>query len=371
MKKITQHLNSPLRILTFALIGVMLISAVAFGSMYVGAAANANKTIGLERASAIALEDAGYKADQVQNFLGKLEKEDGVQVYDIDFDANGFEYDYTIKASDGKILEANRDEIDELHKETNDKEAPQGNENPQSKDGNAQVISLADAKEIAFNDAGVNEASVTVKKAELDKDDHEKDYDIEFYNNTTKWEYEIDAFTGKIIDKEAEKIKTHSAPSTPSTPSEPSSTLIGVSAAKAIAIKDAGISEAAATFKKVKLDTDDGMQIYDVEFYSEKGEFEYEINAKTGKIVERDIEYFKNTSNNSSSVISSDKAKSIALSKAGLSSSQVYFEKAELDEDDGMMVYEIEFKSGNTEYEFEIDAKTGKILDMEIDRDDD
>ena len=69
----------------------------------------------------------------------------------------------------------------------------------------------------------------------------------------------------------------------------------------------------------------------------------------------------------SSGLISTSKAKQIALSRAGVSSSKAYFTKAKLDYDDGIRVYEIEFYAGNYEYEFEISAKSGNILSYERD----
>lgn len=65
-----------------------------------------------------------------------------------------------------------------------------------------------------------------------------------------------------------------------------------------------------------------------------------------------------------------DKAKSIALNKAGLSASEVTFTKAKLDRDDGVVEYEIEFYKGKTEYEVTINATTGAIIDYEVDVDD-
>ena len=47
----------------------------------------------------------------------------------------------------------------------------------------------------------------------------------------------------------------------------------------------------------------------------------------------------------------------------------VYFEKAKLDYDDGMQIYEVEFISGNVDYEYEIDALTGAVWDYEWDYD--
>ncbi len=64
------------------------------------------------------------------------------------------------------------------------------------------------------------------------------------------------------------------------------------------------------------------------------------------------------------------RAKSIALSDAGLSESGVRRLKAKLDREHGIMVYEVEFKNGRMEYEYEIDATSGAILQSDAEYDD-
>ena len=64
------------------------------------------------------------------------------------------------------------------------------------------------------------------------------------------------------------------------------------------------------------------------------------------------------------------KAKSIALNHAGLSENQAYDMDIDLDDEDGTLVYEIEFKSGNMEYDYEIDAASGTILKHEAELED-
>ena len=63
-----------------------------------------------------------------------------------------------------------------------------------------------------------------------------------------------------------------------------------------------------------------------------------------------------------------DQAKSIALKHAGLSAAEVSFTKAKLEKDDGLRKYEIEFIKGSTEYEYEIDAATGSVLEYDVER---
>lgn len=64
------------------------------------------------------------------------------------------------------------------------------------------------------------------------------------------------------------------------------------------------------------------------------------------------------------------KAKAIALADAGLAESGVTFIRVDMDRDDGRWVYELELRDGRTEYECDINAVTGVILDWEVDRDD-
>ncbi len=69
-------------------------------------------------------------------------------------------------------------------------------------------------------------------------------------------------------------------------------------------------------------------------------------------------------------LITADAALAAALEHAGLTEADVSRVKNALDREDGKVVYEIEFQSGMTEYEYEIDATTGKVLDYEREIDD-
>ena len=148
---------------------------------------------------------------------------------------------------------------------------------------------------------------------------------------------------------------------------------IGAGKAKSIALNHAGISASQAVFVKVDKEYDDGRLHYDVEFYSGNKEYDYEIAAKDGSIlsVDMDIENYSipsvDTSDSSKNYIGIENAKQTALSKAGLSSSSVHWEKAELDYDDGRAEYELEFHSGHREYECTVDAISGKVLSFERD----
>ncbi len=160
-----------------------------------------------------------------------------------------------------------------------------------------------------------------------------------------------------------------------------SENVISAEKAKEIALKHAGVQADKAVFEIVHLDKDDGVYEYEVDFRVGNIEYDYEINALTGKVIDFDKEVAfqkpqsntkpnvkpeNNASNNNSENISVQKAKEIALAHSKLSAENVSFLKAEFDKEDN--AYEVEFVSGNFDYEYEIDAKTGKILDFEKER---
>ena len=72
---------------------------------------NANYTaaLTLEQAQEIALNHAGFTADQVTGLHGNFDWDDGVPEYEVGFFQNGWEYDYTIHADTGDILEYDKD----------------------------------------------------------------------------------------------------------------------------------------------------------------------------------------------------------------------------------------------------------------------
>ncbi len=156
---------------------------------------------------------------------------------------------------------------------------------------------------------------------------------------------------------------------------------IGGAAALKIALEHAGLAEDDVAQTDIEFDCEDGQMIYEVEFDSGNQEYEYEINATTGEILSAELPRANSAQaetegtadaasggDASAGTISLEQAKSIALNHAGLTASQVRFKKAELEREDGAQLYEIEFMTGDLEYEYEIRASDGTILDW--DRDD-
>ena len=149
---------------------------------------------------------------------------------------------------------------------------------------------------------------------------------------------------------------------------------IGLSEAKRIALADAGLKTNQVTFVQTQLDKDNSIWQYEIEFYTPNGkEYDYSIDALTGKIRSVDYEAEHHTAasgEHHGQYIGVSQAKEKALDRAGLTTSQATFTKAELDREDGRMVYELKFYAGSKKYECDVDALNGQITDWEMEYDD-
>ena len=270
---------------------------------------------------------------------------------------------------------------------------------------NNKNITVEEAKEIALKHANLASDQVSFIRTETDIENGVQKYDIEFYHENKEYDYEINATDGQIIGydydvenytiatKEESNNVVNNQPSnsevstqTPNNTTEnqqssntdgnqqsnSEATSITVEEAKQIALNHAGLSSSQVSFIKSEMDFDNGIKKYDIEFYYQNKEHDYEINASNGQIIgyDYDVENYtiqSNQTSNTTTAISVENAKQIALNHANLSSSQVSFVKSELDFDDGMGKYEVEFYFNNKEYNYEIDANTGDILKYEID----
>ena len=155
---------------------------------------------------------------------------------------------------------------------------------------------------------------------------------------------------------------------------------IGKDAAAYAAEQYAGTTALDSVTAEVDSELDESPAHYEVELHTAWGEFEYLVDAYTGKVLsgQKDLlatapagdEAAKPTAPSGGADIGHAKAKSIALNHAGVSENEAYDMEIELDDEDGALVYEVEFKSGNMEYSYEINAATGAILKHETEIDD-
>ena len=162
---------------------------------------------------------------------------------------------------------------------------------------------------------------------------------------------------------------------------------IGKDAAAYAAEQYAGTTALDSVTAEVDPELDESPAHYEVELHTAWGEFEYLVDAYAGKVLsgQKDllIAFAQNAApqpaqpseqkpapSEATKDIGYAKAKSIALDHAGVRETQAYDMDIELDDEDGRLIYEVEFKSGNMEYDYEIDAATGAILKHEAELED-
>lgn len=201
-----------------------------------------------------------------------------------------------------KIIEIDKDDFDEKY--ATDK-AP------------SNYISLEKAKEIALAQAGINSSQAKFTEKDFDFEKNVPVYDLEFIANNIKYEYNIDAITGKVVSAEHENIL--------------------------------------ADNKDDIYDNDDADDKYDDDRYDDdRYDKDDDIEVVPSKKEEK--------------YISKDKAKSIALNRAKLNENNVKFTSVKLDRENGKAVYEIEFTSNGFEYDCDVNAINGKVIDFDKDR---
>ena len=310
--------------------------------------------LGEEKAYQAALKHAGISAGKVTSYQSELDFEDGKVVYEVEFLSGGVEYEYDVDASTGEVL-----------KYSQESKASAPAEKTQGAD-----VSESKAKSIALKHAGVKESAAAFTKVKLDTDDGRLVYEIEFYADGVEYDYDIDAKSGDIVKYSSERRET----SKPAAGSGSSGGQISESAAKAAALKHAGVKESAAAFTKVKLDMDDGRLVYEIEFYADGVEYDYDIDAKDGGVVKQSKETRDSDeeapAQPPAKQISAETAKTAALKHAGVKAAEAVFEKVELEEDDGKYCYDLEFKAGGIEYDYEVDASTGNVISAQSETED-
>lgn len=308
----------------------------------------------------------------------------------------------------------------------------------------SRVMDRSEAMEHALSDAGLAAADVTLTRQELQRDGGRNCYEIEFVSETHVYEYEIDAATGEVRgvsihalgtegatasasqgqtgkgQPDAENVQSEPSGQQPGTAegqsqpeggqpeasgqqpgtaegqsqsegdqpeasgqqpptagqtnpqSRPAGAVETIDAAKAAALADAGLAESDVTFTKEKLDWDEGIAVYDIEFLTADTEYDYEIDAATGAVLDKSAELLRPNESPGQAIdagIGVESAKEIAAAHAGLSKEEAFFTKAELELEHGRSEYEIEFYHDRIEYEYTIDAATGAILEYESEYD--
>lgn len=266
-------------------------------------------------------------------------------------------------------------------------------------------ITAEAAKLSAFAEAGVKETDVTDIKVKMDCDHRTMVYEVEFTVDGIEYEYEISAQTGEILDFEADGEKgSGDGKEEGKKPNVDTSSFIGEEAALAAAGEAfSKVDTADMIDSKVKLDEEDGVYVYEITIKTNSKKYEYSIDAVSGEILYESVKNTgkyenknenKNENNGNSgysngngnsegsngngngnrpgnsglvqdSFIGEKRALEIALDDSKKAVNELTQQKVKLDEEDGVIVYEIKLKTANEKFEYEINAQTGEILKSE------
>ena len=185
--------------------------------------------------------------------------DNGTLVYEVELLKSGKEYNLEYRASDGKLMKYEWEIT-----------------NPAYTNQNKKNLSKNSIKNKALNKV----KNATFVSITLTHDDGMAEYKVRLKKDSKNYKLVYNSKNGKLLEYEWEIPA--SAWSTDTSASANNNKYIGVEKAKEIALEKVPD----ATIVKAKFDTDDGVEVYEVEMVKGKYEYEVKINAKTGKIIE-------------------------------------------------------------------------------------
>lgn len=242
--------------------------------------------IGAESAKQAALKAASLSEQEVSSISTDMSTRDGLDYYQVCFEAAGQNYQYNIDALTGVVISADRSQPapnqTSIPQETADTTSftPSSDvATPEASGSNSSdYIGEEEARNIALKHAGLEESQVTFVSSRLEFDDGQWEYDVEFYTaNYEEYDYEIDAYTGAVInfDYDAEYYS----------PQPDSSNTITSEEARQLALAQVpGATD--SDIQKFKTDHDDGILQYEGKIIYNGMEYEFEIDAYSGLIRE-------------------------------------------------------------------------------------
>lgn len=260
-------------------------SILLLGGCASGGAGN-TKDIGEAKAKEIVFEHANVEEKNVQSLTVKKGKEDGTNIYSIQFYTEDTLYDYQVNRSDGDIITSSYEHIVTANakgEQTTDKTETSDKTN-NNNGSDAKSITKDEAKAIALEHAGVKESDTQRMKIQNDWEDGQDIYSVEFHSGNKEYDYEISKQTGTILkfDHDIERS---------SNTASGNSNLISQEEAGKIALKK--VSGATTQHMYIELERDDGMYIYEGEIVYDNKEYEFEIDATTGNIIKWEVEYLR------------------------------------------------------------------------------
>lgn len=164
-----------------ALAGALLMGGVALAANAgPSLAATTKGLLSMEEAKAIAVKSVGGEVTKIE-----LDHEKSGDVYEIELQSDGVEYDLEIHAKTGKVLYTEKEDMD------HDEHITSSSEN---------FITQEAAVEIAMK-----QAKGTVTEVELDDEDGRVIYEIEMKDGTYEYDFDIDATSGEVLKFKKER----------------------------------------------------------------------------------------------------------------------------------------------------------------------
>ncbi len=339
--------------------------------------------ITLEKAQEIALTFFGVWADDATFIDTEYDIDDGTPFYELEFTANGWRFECDVNAVNGKVCHFHKERINNSKPATDDeKPAPEKPDRPATRD---EVITLEEAMEIALSHAGVNAEDARFEDRDFDVEDGTPYYELEFAANGFEYEYDIHAVTGAILnveieaeDNKADRPQKPEKPQHPATPEE----LISEAEAFAIALEAAEIFDC-DNEQEIELKRNRFGYYYEVEIETADRELEILVDAVTGEILDFECEFKggyhhgrpENRPNGNkpapekptapTDIISPEEAFAKAIEAANVLPDVIFDSEHKLDNENGRLIYEIEFITQTLQFEVEVDAETGEVLSIE------
>lgn len=297
----------------------------------------------------------------------QLVTSDGLYLYDVSFEADDYYGSAEIQAETGEILESKVRFGTPIVIPVSSDTSGSG----------TTYLSEAEIRTLALTK--IPEGTIRDIDLELQGDTYI--YEVEMYYDGTKYELVYDAITGEELScitetgdyvvaettaSAAGETAAETTAATSETTASSDSQILDSSEIEALVLAKASGSNAVVT--ELTLKTKKSTKVYKGEMLDDTYEYEFEVDAYTGAVLEwekeaRDSDSSKATTAADSSLISQSEAEEIALSRA--EGSNAYIKEIELDTEDGTKVYEGEMRDDTYEYEFEIDAYTGAVIEWE------
>ena len=269
------------------LTGTALMLAAALAGCGNTPAADQTAKISMEQAQTAALDAANIEAADADISSATLSEVAGVTCYKVEFSSGDYTYAYSINAENGEVLEASyRDKnaapADSTQTDTTTASGATTTpaQTTPSTNTSTGAVTEAKAQEIALAHAGIKAADATITKSKLDYDDGRQIYEIEWYANGAKYDYEIAVATGEIVNSGYE-AKTVVGTGNSATVSEATAKQTALSRVSGATEKD---------IYEWKLDYDDGRPEYEGKIIYGGTEYEFTIDAASGNVTEWEAE---------------------------------------------------------------------------------